>query len=789
MPLKKLTLKAGVNRENTRYTNENGYYVSDKVRFRQGTPEKIGGWTRISDNFFLGVCRSLWNWVTLGGANLLGVGTNLKFYIGFGGAYYDITPLRTTVTLGADPFSTQNASTTVTVTDASGGWVDGDFVTFSGMTLSSVAITGTAGQFSCAATTLSVGLGIQVSGTLSGTGTITGYTDPKIYYIIATNGTTTFTLSATSGGSAITTTAGTTAGLTFTRTVGGLNLTGEYQITSIVGSASTYNIQAATPATSTATGGGSTVSAAYQINVGAAVSLPIIGWGAGPWGGGTWGNGTPTAVPIRLWSQSNFGENLVFGFRGGPIYYWINSAGLTTRATLVSYGGSVTFSDSTSTGLPTKVTSSIAFSEGTILKFSASGSMPGGVTAGAEYSVANIDNLGFNILASGSTTPVSTTTAGSGVVISSIVDVPIVQNYLIVSDASRFVFAFGVNDYGSSVQNPMLLRWSDQENITQWTPNATNQAGSLLLSHGSKIVTALQTRQEIVVFTDSSLYSLQYQGPPVIWSSQLLGDNISIVSSNAAAIGSGIVYWMGVDKFYKYDGRVQTLRCDLLKFIFNDINLAQKDQFFASTNEGFNEVWFFYCSASSNTIDRYAVYNYSENNGEGVWYYGNMARTAWLDSGLLNNPIAATEVNNIVYHESGNDDNTTTTSLPINAVIETSEFDIDDGDHFGFVWRILPDITFTGTDQSQPSPQVTMTLIPLQNAGSGANVPQSVGGTSNATIQRIATAAIEEFTGQVYIRVRGRQMILKIESNQLGCAWQLGSPRIDIKQDGRRGNS
>ena len=356
-----------------------------------------------------------------------------------------------------------------------------------------------------------------------------------------------------------------------------------------------------------------------------------------------------------------------------------------------------------------------------------------------------------------------------------------------VSAISRFVFCFGVNDYGSATQNPMLLRWSDQESITQWTPAATNQAGSLLLSHGSKIVTAIQTRQEIVVLTDSALYSLQYQGPPAVWSSQLLGDNISIASPNAIAIGSGVIYWMGVDKFYKYDGRLQTLRCDLLKYIFEDINLNQQDQFFASTNEGFTEIWFFYCSSSATEIDRYAIYNYTENNGAGVWYYGAMARTAWLDSGLRNYPMAATVVNNIVNHELGNDDNTTEAPLPITAIIETTEFDIDDGDHFGFVWRMLPDITFVGSDAA--SPQVTMTLIPMQNSGSGYNDPISVGGNSDATVVRTATVPIEEFTGQVYVRVRGRQMILKIESNQLGCAWQLGSPRIDIKQDGRRGNS
>jgi hypothetical protein len=620
--LKKLTLKAGVNRENTRYTSENGYYVSDKVRFRQGTPEKIGGWTRISANFFLGVCRSLWNWVTLGGANLLGVGTNLKFYIEYGGTYYDITPLRASSTINNNPFA-GNGTTTVTVTDTAHGGVTGDFVTFSGAT----------GTY---ATTWNQ----------------------------------------------------------------------EYQITVLTVDTYTITVASSIPAGSY---GGAAVVAAYQINVGPATALPVVGWGAGPWGSGGWGVGTSTSYPIRIWSQSNFGENLVFGYRGGAIYYWDNATGLNTRGVLVSS------------------------------------------LAGAS-------------------------------------DVPLMQNYLMVSDASRFVFAFGVNDYGSIVQNQMLLRWSDQEDIKMWTPAATNQAGSLLLSHGSKIVTALQTRQEIVVFTDSSLYSLQYQGPPAIWSSQLLGDNISIASQNSVAIASGVVYWMGVDKFYKYDGRIQTVRCDLLRYVYSDINLEQADQFFASTNEGFNEVWFFYCSASSSTIDRYVVYNYIENNGQGVWYYGNMVRTAWLDSGLRNYPMAATDINNVVYHEYGVDDNSTEVTTAINAVIETAEFDIDDGDRFGFVWRILPDITFNGSTGAS-APQVTMTLIPMQNSGSGYNSPQSTAGTSYASIQRIATAPIEEFTGQVYIRVRGRQMILKIESNQIGTQWQLGSPRIDIRQDGRRGNS
>jgi hypothetical protein len=620
--LKALRQKAGVNRENTRYTNENGYYESEKVRFRQGTPEKIGGWQRISAATFQGICRSLWNWVTIGGANLLGVGTNLKFYIESGGVYNDITPLRKTAALlGSNPFATTNLSKTVIVTDATGGWSNGDFVTYSGATA-----------------------------------------------------------------------------------VGGLTLNGEYQITNIGVSTTTYSIQSATAATSTATGGGSAVLAAYQINVGSAYQIPLLGWGAGSWGSGTWGVGTTSSTQMRIWSQNNFGGDLIFGPNGGALYIWKSSGTITTRGVLIS-------------GL-----------------------------AGASY-------------------------------------VPIIQNLILISDASRFTFVFGTNDYADSTLDPMLIRWSNQEDYLEWYPSTTNQAGSLRLSHGSKIVSVLQSRQEILVYTDSSLYSLQYVGPPAVWSSQLLGDNLSIAGQNAAALGSGIAYWMGVDKFYKYDGRVQTLRCDLRQYIYNDINLSQTAQIFATTNEGFNEVWFFYCSANSTAVDKYVTYNYVED----VWAYGTMGRTAWLDSGLRNYPIAATYSYNIVNHEFGVDDNETETTTAIYAMISTAEFDIDDGDRFGFVRRILPDMTFSGSTATNP--QVTLTLTPMQNSGSGYNSPQSVGGDANALITRSATVPIEAFTGQVFIRVRGRQMILTMESNQIGCTWQMGSHRLDIKQDGGRGNT
>ena len=621
MPLQKIMFKPGVNRENTRYTTEGGWYDCDKVRFRQGTPEKIGGWVRISATTFLGVCRSLWNWITLGSQNLLGVGTNLKFYIENGGAYNDITPLRVVpaATLANNPFATTSGSTTVVVTDATGGYANGAFVTFSGATA-----------------------------------------------------------------------------------VGGLTLNGEFQLSTIGTSVTTYNITASSAATSTATGGGAVVVAAYQLNPGPEYAVPLVGWGAGAWGSGTWGIGATSVDALRIWNQNNFGQDLIFGPRGGGLYYWDATTSLSTRGVLVS---------------------------------SLSGAS----------------------------------------------DVPIFQNYLLVSDISRFVLVFGTNEIGVGTLDPMLIRWSDQEDAVQWTPAITNQAGSVRLSHGSRIVTAMQSRQEIIVWTDSSLYSLQYLGPPYVWSTQLLADGTSIVGPNAAAIASGVTYWMGIDKFYKYDGRMQTLRCDLLQYIFSDINQAQYEQVFASTNEGFNEVWWFYCSGSSNEIDRYAVYNY----GEDIWYYGEMGRTAWLDSGLRNYPIAATYSYNIVNHEQGVDDSIAATTLPIEAYITSSEFDIGDGHNFGFVWRVLPDITFRGSTAA--SPQATMYLKPLQNSGSGYNNPESVGGSNNGAVTRTAVIPVEQFTGQINTRVRGRQMSFKIDSTALGVTWQLGAPRMDIRPDGRRG--
>jgi hypothetical protein len=693
MPLQKVLFKPGVNRENTRYTNEGGWYECDKVRFRQGTPEVIGGWQQISGYTYSGVCRSLWNWTTLTGANYVGVGTNVKFYVEQGGYYYDITPIASTVTLGANPFAT-NGTTTVTVTASTTGLTAGTYVTFSGAT-----------------------------GTYAST------------------------------------------------------FNAEYQIVSVGGSSFTITVPTAL---SGGPYGGSAVVATYQVSAGPATPVPLLGWGAGSWGqtGTTWGNGGSSTSALRLWNQINYGQDLVYGPRGGGLYYWTAANGTSTRGVLLNtLGGTVTFTNAS----PTVVTSTIAYTEGAALQFSG-GSLPTGVTAGTTYYVNQVVGLTFKLLTAAGAL-VNTSTTGSGAV-SLIVDCPVVQNNLTVSDSSRFVIVFGTNDYGSSTLDPMLIRWSGQNDPYNWTPDATNQAGFTRLSHGSQIVTTVQTRQEIVVFTDSSVYSLQYLGPPYVWAPQLLGDNVSIISPNAAVIASGVIYWMGVDKFYAYDGRVNTLNCDLRRYVFQDLNQEQALQVFSGTNEGFNEVWWFYCSANSTAIDKYVIYNYLEK----VWYYGTMARTAWLDSGLRAYPLAAiynstASTGNLVNHEQGINDNATGTAAAIDAYISSSEFDIGDGHNFGFVWRVLPDLTF-GNSENSPSgavPVVTMTLYGLTNSGSGrtSSASQPVSSSNAYDIT-------EEFTGQIYTRMRGRQMIFKVGSNQINTAWQLGAPRIDIRPDGRR---
>ena len=657
MPLQKLQLRPGVNRESTTLANEGTWFEMDKVRFRSGFPEKIGGWVRDTGSAdtannalapaagsFWGVCRALFNWVTIAGFNLMGVGTNLKYYIQqtANGTYYDVTPIRATDTVASNAFTT-DGTTTVQVNDTAHGAQAGDFVTISGVA------------------------------------------------------------SAVNG-------------------IPAADLNKEFQIVSIV-SNNAYTIVVATPATSSGTTGAATFT--YQITTGGDVYTTGVGWGAGGWGGVTtgytdtgWGSPAPAGVGIgtqlRLWSQDNFGDYLVMNPRGGALYLWVPAASPSTynRAQILS-----STNTNTQDGIQYWLTDSSC---------------------------------------------------------------PTVANAVATSDTSRFVITFGCNEVGSTTLDPLLVRWSDQENYAVWAPAATNQAGSYRLNIGSSIVAHLQSRQEILVWTDAALYSMQYLGPPYVWGFQILGDNLSIAGPNVAATAANITYWMGTDKFYMYSGRVETLYCPLRQYIFGDINMSQQYQFFASTNEAYNEVWWFYCSANSDTIDRYVIFNHLEK----IWSYGNLARTAWLDTPLRNNPTAATYGNILVYQESGVDDGSVNPPVPIESYIQSADFNIGDGHNYGYVWRMIPDITFDGSSVNNPA--VTFTMRPRQNPGAdySTSAAASVASTQNYQAQR--NYLVQQFTEIIYTRVRGRQMAFKISSDGLGVQWQLGVPSIDVRPDGRR---
>jgi len=616
--LQKLQFRPGINREGTDYSNEGGYYDCDKIRFRSGFPEKIGGWGQVSPNQYLGVCRNLWNWVDLIGNNFFGVGTNIKYYIYQGGTYNDITPY---VVTSYSVTITTNGTTTVTITDGAYNPSVGDYIVFGG-----------------------------------------------------------------------------------SYTVGGYVFTGEY-VVKTVPSSTTYTITA----TSAPSAAGPTAAVVnYEYPIGNDVYTVGIGWGAGPWSRGTWGSGytSGVGVQLRLWSSDNYGQDLVLAPRGGPVYYWQDQNGVGTRALSLAY-------------------------------------------------LANF--YGYSSAA-----------------------VPAQTLQVLSAPIQQFVICFGANSYATGIYSPLLVRWSDQGNQYQWTPLVTNQSGEFPLTNGSQIIGARTTRQEVLIWTDSALYSMQYIGAPYVWSFQILMDNISIMSPNAMITVNNVTYWMGANKFYIYSGTVQTLPCAVRQFIFDNLNTDQSFQVFAGANEGYNEVWWFYCSQNSTQIDSYVIYNYLDQ----VWYYGTMARTAWIQNGIEQYPIAADYNGRLLNHEFGVDDNATSVTLPIDAYVQSSDFDISDGHNFGFVWRILPDVNFNGSNVNAPS--CTMTIKPRENSGTPygqADNPQVI---SSNNFARSSVYNIQQFTGQVYTRLRGRQMAFRIESNIVGVAWQLGSPRIDIRPDGRR---
>ena len=730
MPLQKLQFKPGINREGTNYANEGGWFDSNNVRFRSGSAEKIGGWTRYSASQYLGVARSLWNWEGLSGSFFLGVGTNLKYYISNtqGGVYNDITPyLNPAPPPLTNPFSTVNGSAIVTVTDVTYNPNAGDYVTFTGATAvggltisgeyvvtavasantytitASSAATSTAGPGGGTVVALyqyPVGSDAYSAGTGWGAGPWGGILSPIVTALGAnpftTNGTSTVTVTHTAHGL----TTGQYVSFSGATAVGGIpavNLNKSFAITYV--GVNSYTITSSTASSST-TGGGSAVLATIQ---------------TGAQGWGTTANTSNIGAQLRLWSNDNYGQDLVIAPRGGPIYYWQASTGVNTRAQS--------------------------------LKSLASTSIVSGSYTYQDY-------------------------------------VPTQTNQVLSSSIQQFIIALGANSFNEAVPatafNPMLVRWSDQANPTNWVPAVTNQAGEFTLTNGSYIVAGRTTRQEILVWTDSALYAMQYLGAPYVWGFNVIMDNISVMSPNSMITINNVTYWMGVDKFYTYSGRVETLPCTLRQYVFADINLTQNYQVFAGGNEGYNEVWWFYCSLNSNVVDKYVIYNYLDR----VWYYGSMGRTAWLDTGLNQNPIAADYNRRILNHEIGVNDASGDTPVAIESYVQSSDFDIQDGHNFGFVWRILPDVNFNGSTKNDPA--VSMTVIPRQNSGTayGASDNNAVTSADDFTSRRVYT--VQQFTGQVYTRIRGRQISFRIASAELDVAWQLGIPRIDIRPDGRR---
>jgi hypothetical protein len=704
MPLTKLQFRPGINRETTSYSNEGGWFDMDKVRFRFGFPEKIGGWEKTSSTYFLGTCRALHPWVALNGERYLGVGTHLKYYINEGGGYNDITPVRATTAAGDVTFSAAAntlaaacliGDTTVQLTSST-GFPETGVIQIDSEIIRYAAISGN---------------------------NLTGLTRGYDGTTIADHTTSTAVLCSTlivtdadhgvEDNDFVTFSGAVTLGDAITADV----LNQEYQVSHVV-SANIYYVEARAVATlnaiTTTTGytptyvfattsdtgnGGASVVGTYQVATGLDTTITGTGWGAGVWSRGTWGSAASliaSGQTLRIWSHDNFGEDLLINVRDAGIYYWDKTNGTSTRAVAIS------------------------------------------------------DLAGANTA-------------------------PTIAKKVLVSDRDRHVIAFGCDsqlDIGT--QDPLLIRFSDQGSITDWAATATNTAGDLRLGSGSEIVTAIETRQQVLVFTDVSLHAMQFLGPPFTFGINTVSENITIAGPLAAIAIEDQVYWMGAEEFYVYGGAVQRLPCTVRDFIFSDINTDQLEKVTASTNTAFSEIWWFYPSASSTECDKYVVYNYQQQ----IWYYGSLNRTVWLDRGVENFPIAASTDHALYYHERGFDDGSTAPATAITSFIESSQMSLGEGDNFVFLRRLIPDLTFR--DSTAVTPSATMTLE-ARNYPGGAYLQ-----TNSKTVTKTASVPVEQWTNQVNVRLRGRSFAFKIETTETGVGWRLGSPRVDVQPDGMR---
>jgi hypothetical protein len=724
MPLSKLVFKPGVNRDQTDYASEGGWYDMDKVRFRSGLPEKIGGWTVKTFDQYEGSARGMFTWSTNDGAKLTAIGTNEKIYVNTGTSLYDITPLRVTYTSTTTPssnncFKTTSGSNLVEILNITAGIQDGEWVTFSGVTTA----------------------------------------------------------------------------------VGGVpaaNFNNEFQITFV---GSTPYIAVATTASSTATSTGNTaIVAAFQINIGYPIVTAGYGWGAGAWSLGTWGSGsvTPIFFPARLEFFDNFNQNLLFNISAGDIYYWeYDSTFLTPAVTLQSVPGAI--------AVPQQVSFTLFASSGHYVALGCTNYLASTV-AGASISTITRGGTG-NLTATLTTTTAHGLSSGDYITLTGQTPAQFSGTYQITYvDATHFTYTMATapagnatvmgtyvfNDYNGDY-DPLLIRWANVDATIGpepevWQPTVTNTAGFLRIQSGSRIVSAINSRQEMLIFTDTSLTSMQFLGTTEVFGLQELSHNISIVGPNAIVGINNVVYWMGQDKFFTYAGRVDALPCTLRQYVFSDINYNQSQLFFAGTNNQFSEIVWFYCSSTSNEIDRYVIYNYAES----IWYYGQLERTAWLDTGDFPNPIAA--YNGWVYNqESGVDDGQPNGAvpLPISAYIQSADVDIDDGDKYMLIRRIIPDINFTQSEQNNPVSGAPNTIqetitVGVRNFPGAAAATTNASGVTTARNITTATATVDQYTNQVYVRARGRQMNFKIQSNNVGTQWQLGMPRVDARPDGLR---
>jgi len=856
MALQKLTYRPGLNREGTNYSNEGGFFDGDKVRFRSGQAEKIGGWIQVDQDQFLGLAKSLWTWTDTDGlSSYLSLGTNIKYYIFFGGAYYDITPIYRTTgtalpapnTLGASPIATTSGSNIVTITDGNYNPSVGDYVIIT--TTAAVGGLNISGEYVVTGvpttTKFEITAASNASSTATGGGTVViqyeyptgqssaipglgwgaGSWSPTIPFNLVNN-----PFSVSSFGSTVTVTQanhGLTAGnyvayvgpaptesipafgglpintlkgtfvvqttTTNTYTIylpvtkaGSFVVGSNYEIatsgdTSFVAIGAANNL----PGTVfTATGRGSGTGTAYisataSTSGGGANVVAYPQYGSRGWGTASSSGAGAVSGTIRLWSNDNYGSDLVIAPREGPIYYWQDSSGVSVRAkSLAVLANTATLASSNATFASGVSTITVSNATNILPRAYITGT---GIAAGTyvleSYVIGSTSvPISVNTTAINDASPYTFSYAGDYV--------PNTTNQVMSASIEQFIIALGANSYRQddpdSPFNPMLVRWSDQANPYQWVPQVTNQSGEFTLSNGSSIMCGQTTRQETLIWTDSCLYSMQYVGYPYVWSFQVLMDNISIMSPNVPVTVNNVSYWMGKDKFYMYTGVVQTLPCSLRQFIFDNINRDQAFQVFGGSNEAYNEVWWFYCSANSTVIDKYVIYNYLDK----VWSYGTMGRTAWLQYGINPYPVAADYNSRLLYHEVGCDDVATASPQPITAYIQSSDFGIEAGEHLGFVWRMLPDVNFTGSTTNNPS--VTMTLFSKANSGSYPDAGDVDTVTSGQNYTSVAEYTIQTYDGQVYTRVRGRQLSFKIQSTGMGVAWQLGIPRIDVKPAGRR---